>query len=108
MRIRMRGQKKTFKDLRLELDRQTVKGFKAEVDSFERDLRDETPVDTGEARDSWRVNHTQKGKARVYSEAEHMPRLNDGWSDQAPANFIEEVALRHGKPVGVVSIIDES
>jgi len=51
-------------------------------------LRDATPVDTGEARDGWRLE-----KDAIVNDVEHVSFLNDGSSQQAPAYFIEQTLL---------------
>jgi hypothetical protein len=51
-----------------------------------------TPVDTGEAREAWKVTHgkvTAGAPARVTTEVEYMPYLNRGSSPQAPARFVQ-------------------
>jgi hypothetical protein len=52
-------------------------------------LRDATPVDTGEARDGWRLDE----KGNLVNDVEHIDTLNDGHSQQAPAYFIEKTLL---------------
>jgi hypothetical protein len=47
-----------------------------------------TPVATGAARDSWRLEGTT-----VVSDSPYMAHLNYGSSEQAPAHFIERAVL---------------
>ena len=47
-----------------------------------------TPVDTGEARDGWKL--TERG---IENDVEHISYLNEGHSPQADANFIERTVL---------------
>jgi hypothetical protein len=47
-----------------------------------------TPIDTGEAREGWKI--TERG---IENDVEHMSYLNDGHSPQADANFIERTVL---------------
>jgi len=47
-----------------------------------------TPVDTGEARNSWGYD-----SASIYNTADHISDLNKGSSQQAPSHFIERVVL---------------
>lgn len=49
-----------------------------------------TPVDTGEARNSWQLGGSG-ALTHVQSDSPYMGRLNDGHSKQAPAGFIENV-----------------
>jgi hypothetical protein len=108
MTMRMLNINATFRKLSVQLSSENKKGFKKEVNSFVRDLRDETPVDTGRARDSWEIVYNlNENKASVESDVPYMPRLNEGHSQQAPSNFIELTALRHGKPLGPIVKIDE-
>jgi hypothetical protein len=51
-------------------------------------LRDATPVDTGKARDGWKV----VGKS-IQNDVEYIDRLNEGSSPQAPTHFIEKTLL---------------
>lgn len=49
-----------------------------------------TPVDTGEARNSWQLESTD-AETVVQTSSPYMNRLNAGHSKQAPAGFIENV-----------------
>jgi hypothetical protein len=53
------------------------------------DLKDATPVDTGEAREGWHLD-TQ---GNIVNDVEHIEYLNAGSSKQAPAHFIEKTLL---------------
>jgi hypothetical protein len=78
-------------------------------------LKDElvlaTPVDTGLARESWEVYPIKVGVHPAYEIRNNTPyigALNDGHSDQAPAHFIESIALKYGRAKGqVVTYKDE-
>jgi HK97 gp10 family phage protein len=65
------------------------------------DLKSVTPVDTGNARDSWSAVTTPVS-VDIQNTAEYMKYLNAGSSKQAPAFFIEATALKYGKPVGPI------
>lgn len=52
-------------------------------------LREVTPVDTGAARDGWRIEPGENGTLRVVNPEEHVRFLNKGSSRQAPAGFVE-------------------
>jgi hypothetical protein len=58
------------------------------VESLISRLKQATPVDTGNARDSWKV----QGKS-IVNDAEYIEYLNMGSSVQAPSNFIEITLL---------------
>ncbi|WP_374321902.1 HK97 gp10 family phage protein [Brevundimonas sp.] len=49
-----------------------------------------TPVDTGEARNSWQIE-TTTDQSVVHTSSPYMNKLNLGHSKQAPAGFIENV-----------------
>lgn len=73
------------------------------------DLKEATPVDTGNARDNWKVVPTGDPKRpfKIDNLVPYIQYLNQGSSKQAPAYFIESVALRYGKPIGqIVQIKD--
>ena len=65
------------------------------------DLVSATPVDTGKARASWNVKK-QGLVFNVNNDAEYIQYLNQGSSKQAPAYFIERIALNYGEPLGTV------
>ena len=64
-------------------------------------LKDNTPVDTGHARDSWNMTSTKKG-FDIANPVEYIDNLNHGSSKQAPAFFIETTALKYGTPKGAI------
>lgn len=49
-----------------------------------------TPVDTGEARNSWQIE-TTADQSVVQTSSAYMHALNNGHSKQSPAGFIENV-----------------
>jgi len=62
------------------------------------ELKEATPVDTGEARDGWVVKPTlNKGVYTIENDVEHVKYLNAGSSQQAPAHFIEQTILSNKK-----------
>ena len=52
-------------------------------------LKAATPIDTGEAREGWHI----EGNSLV-NRVDHIERLNEGSSKQAPARFIELTLLQ--------------
>jgi len=66
------------------------------------ELKDATPVDTGEASRSWEVTELDKDSFKIINDEEYIKYLNAGSSKQAPANFIERVVLKHGTAKGNV------
>ena len=74
------------------------------VRSLTVNLASATPKKTGYAASKW-VQVRNKSLTKPYTvsnSAPYIQRLNEGSSKQAPANFIETIALRYGKPVGAV------
>lgn len=71
------------------------------VNEMVTELKQRTPVDTGLAQSSWKTTDTEKG-VDVRNDVEYIQRLNEGSSKQAPAHFIEAVALKYGTPSGMV------
>ena len=72
------------------------------------DLKDVTPVDTGFARDSWKLVKDNRESVRITNSAEYIEHLNRGSSKQAPALFIEKTALKYGKPIGAITKTTQS
>ena len=66
------------------------------------ELKEETPVDTGFARDSWEIEFSFEKTATIVNKAEYIQQLNDGSSSQAPAHFVENTVLKYAKPKGPI------
>jgi hypothetical protein len=90
--MKVRGTKKLFEELDNSLIRAKSLTEKKLETRIVTDLREATPVDTGEARDGWRSFISPSGLT-VYNEVEHIDRLNSGSSQQAPAHFIESTVM---------------
>jgi hypothetical protein len=62
-------------------------------------LENDTPVDTGYAKNHWQFTDNE-----IRNETEYISELNEGSSKQAPAYFIEKTVLnnRHVEPNGVI------
>lgn len=62
-------------------------------------LKNATPVDTGNARDNWKVEGN-----KIINEVEYIEHLNAGSSKQAPVYFIEKTLLaqRGIRPSGTI------
>jgi len=86
-------------------------GILAAVQQMTDELVLATPIDTGVAREGWEIREVPGKKFPVYEVTNNVPyisALNEGHSDQAPAHFIEAIALRYGRAVGqVVTYKDE-
>jgi hypothetical protein len=61
-----------------------------------------TPIDTGEARSNWRVQDIGPDGFTLVNDSPYIGVLNAGHSGQAPARFIEGVALRYGRAFGTI------
>jgi len=70
-------------------------------------LKRATPKDTGFASSEWQIEGMFP-RFRVRNDASYIEYLNNGSSKQAPAFFIEKIALRFGKPVGAVVTVEPS
>ena len=91
------------KELRLPFKEQRKKALTEVAGKVVEDLKIETPVDTGNARDHW--SHTQTSNAETFSvenSVDYIVYLNRGHSDQAPSHFIEKTVLKYGEPSGPV------
>lgn len=61
-----------------------------------------TPVDTGEAAESWSFSFEGNQRVVLQNNAAHIVFLNTGSSEQAPSYFIETIILKYGKPIGPI------
>jgi len=99
MRIRLKGMQKTL-DMVKTRQSELIKDIKKNrLLIYVKQLKDATPVDTGNARDGWRVEDNE-----IVNSVEYIEFLNDGHSDQAPARFIESTLLSNEevKPNGII------
>lgn len=60
-----------------------------------------TPIDTGAARQGWKLSGSNKGFV-ITNSVPYIEQLNRGHSKQAPSYFIERVLLLHGKAAGAI------
>jgi HK97 gp10 family phage protein len=67
-----------------------------------KELQEATPKDTGAAANSWSSNKDKKTSFEVTNDKDYVKYLNAGSSKQAPARFIEQIALTYGTPSGPV------
>jgi hypothetical protein len=61
-----------------------------QITSLIQELKNATPVDSGNARDNWK----RDGDA-IVNEVDYISHLNEGTSQQAPAFFVEKTVLAH-------------
>lgn len=90
-----------FKRLKALQDETISKNHSLSVANMVKDLEDATPVATGKARRSWSVAR-QGNVFTVANSVPYIQYLNQGSSKQAPAYFVEAIALVYGKPQGTI------
>ncbi len=88
--IKVTGVKGVMDKIRREVSEKKSEALEKTKLSLVESLKEATPVDTGNARDSWKV--TPEG---IVNDAPYIPELNEGSSAQAPAYFIEKTVLAH-------------
>lgn len=76
-------------DLLKEVLQAAVPKTKLKRESMVEALKENTPVDTGNARDHWKLD----AKGNIINETDYIEPLNHGHSKQAPAHFIEKTLL---------------
>lgn len=107
----VRGIEQTFQKLKSEINEIVDDNTKTLTTQAVKELIEVTPVDTGKARDSWRVdavtiNEKELPKERIIAtidnEVPYMAELNAGSSKKAPPRFIETTILKYFDPDGVI------
>jgi len=93
--------------MKLAKDRSTTSTEQAAkvVSNMKSELSAATPIDTGLARSSWSVDNVGP-VFNVRNSVPYIERLNAGSSEQAPARFIERIALKYGTPLGTIVDVD--
>jgi hypothetical protein len=90
--VKISGLDKLLKDI----DNKSKEAFKKHSDQvllkITEDLKNNTPIDTGEARRGWEIEGEN-----IVNRVEHIAELNEGSSSQAPAYFIERTVLSHSE-----------
>jgi len=85
----VKGTGKFIRDFRTEATVALDKATKIKTKEIVNALKEATPVDTGEARDGWKVHNNH-----IENTVSHIENLNEGSSQQAPAFFIEDTVLK--------------
>lgn len=76
--------------------KEVVKELTKEQGSILSAMKNETPVDTGEAKSSWRVS-IDKDKVSLENDKDYIFYVNSGTSKIQPRYFIERVCLSFGR-----------
>ena len=105
MKIVIKNLDDEFLKLKKEIQKQSKTKLERESKEIYSELVIATPVDTGLARESWSLIQKDKETVIIENNVPYIEELNNGHSQQAPANFIETIALRHGKPLGAIIAI---
>ena len=99
MKIQVKGIEAALRSVALQ-QQKIVASEKAKLmQKYVVQLKEATPVDTGEARDGWAIK-----QGKIVNEVPHIDMLNHGHSDQAPSFFIEATLLSNPevKPGGLI------
>lgn len=78
--------KEFLKEFEVEAKKEVIPFAKTFIDQ----LKENTPILTGAARDSWEL---KRSPLQIVSDSDYMKELNAGSSKQAPSNFIESTLL---------------
>lgn len=103
MKVNLKGLKELKNKIQTEFENQSGEKAKTVSKTVIAKLKENTPVDSGEARDGWSL--IQEGKTfSIANEVEHISLLNEGHSMQAPSHFVEMTVLQvpNVKPNGVI------
>jgi|GEM_PF-1580386 len=97
--IKVKGVSKAIKNLRADFKKELKVRKQVVLKGFLQDLREETPVDTGRARDGWYIT-----KYDIRNDVEYVSMLNNGTSKRPGTHFIEKAVLKNSKvkPSGII------
>lgn len=99
MQIIIEGIEASFKEALYQIKKEADAALTVVATKIVQELRDETPVDTGRARDGWTQEESHDGVV-ISNDVPYIESLNNGHSKQAPSFFVEKTLLRHGTPSG--------
>lgn len=100
------GIEEEFKKLFQTREKLTQEQARLDVSKMVNDLKQATPIDTGLAQQSWKTIELPNTFV-VENTTEYIQYLNEGSSKQAPARFIESIALKYGVPLGTIVEVKE-
>jgi hypothetical protein len=86
--IRIKGIESTISSVKQKVAQKLEAERRAKMEKLVSDLKAATPVDTGEARDGWKIEGNS-----VVNRVDHIGVLNSGSSKQAPLHFVERTVL---------------
>lgn len=97
--MKVSGINTVMRDLTLQFDKSSEAERNKVMKRLVNNLKERTPIDTGAARDGWKIN-----KGKIENEVDYISFLNEGYSKQAPARFIEATLLSDPqvKPAGII------
>jgi hypothetical protein len=106
--IRLRNKKEFLKDLYERHSEVSKRLIEEVLNKAIVELRNNTPIDTGAARDGWYYQfdtiesffRRSKVKFEILNTQEYIIYVNNGTSTIAPRRFIEQVLLRYGIAIG--------
>ena len=111
LKFTVKNIKQTFEQLKAEINEIVDDDTRALTTDAVEELIEATPIDTGKARNSWKVesvkiDEKQLPEERVIvtieNEVPYMAELNSGSSRQAPPRFIEKTILKYFDADGVI------
>lgn len=102
MRMNISNIDSTFKELSKQINEQSKTVLEKESKVVLTQLVLETPVDTGRAQAGWELNVNNDKSVSIVNDVPYIEALNNGHSQQAPAHFVENIALQHGRPKGSI------
>lgn len=108
--ITLRGIEAEFNKIKTQFTKLSTAEIGKRANKMLNDFRKDTPVDTGKAQSSWHIMPTGSILMPfiITNDTEYIQYLNAGSSKQAPAFFIERIALRYGHPVGTIVKVVEA
>ncbi len=101
MQMKLKGQTAELQRIHAEIEKSKLSLVEKKCNHMLQDLKAATPVRTGFAKESWSLARLANGFA-FENTAPYIEELNAGSSKQAPAFFVERVALKYGKPIGQI------
>ena len=91
--IKVRGLNSLLEEIQSKYKTELAAKKKGKIEKMVHNLQENTPVQTGYARDHWKAHEDS-----ITNTADYISDLNHGTSEQAPSYFVEKTLL---KEVGV-------